>query len=190
MTTPLSLDLALLPTAVVGRGAALVKRLRFLDNERIPGLLVYAPEPDPEAVQLGGSRLTARLPEESEIATLRVLFLAGLSMTEAARLATLARDHRVLVNAEDSPPLCDFHLPAIVRRGDLAVAVSTAGKSPTLARRLRAYLESLFPETWAERTEEIARLRETLRAKGAGAAEVIQATNTLIDKEGWLPPEA
>ena len=189
MTTPLSLDLALLPTAVVGRGAALIKRLRFLEEERVPGLLVYAPEPDSEAVRVAGSRLVARLPEEAEITALRVLFIAGLPMTEAGPVAALARDHRVLVNAEDSPPLCDFHLPALVRRGDLALAVSTGGKSPTLARRLRTHLESLFPDAWAERTDRIARLRENLRTKGAVATEVIEATNALIDREGWLPPD-
>jgi precorrin-2 dehydrogenase/sirohydrochlorin ferrochelatase len=189
MTTPLSLDLSLLSTGLVGADSALVKRLRFLDQERVPGLRVYAPEPDDEAAGLAGGRLVARLPDEAEIAALRVLFVAGLPMIEAARLAALARDHRVLVNVEDSPPLCDFHLPAIVRRGDLAVAVSTGGRSPTLARRLRAHLEALFPEAWAERTERIAGLRDSLRARGASAAEVIEATDALIDQEGWLPPE-
>ncbi|HLG87414.1 MAG TPA: NAD(P)-dependent oxidoreductase [Alphaproteobacteria bacterium] len=190
MTTPLSLDLALLSAGLVGAGAPLVKRLRFLDDERVPGLAVYAPHPDAETAGLAGTRLIARLPDEAEVAALRVLFVAGLPTAEAARLAAVARDHRVLVNVEDLPPLCDFHLPAIVRRGDLAVSVSTGGRSPTLARRLRTYLETLFPATWAERTERIAGLRDSLRARGASAAEVIEAIGALIDREGWLPPEA
>jgi precorrin-2 dehydrogenase/sirohydrochlorin ferrochelatase len=190
MTTPLSLDLSLLSAGLAGAGAPLIKRLRFLDEERIPGLAVYAPEPDAETVRLAGTRLIARLPHEAEVAALRVLFVAGLPMVEAARLAALARDHRVLVNVEDSPPLCDFHLPAIVRRGDLAVSVSTGGRSPTLARRLRSYLESVFPVAWAERTARIAGLRDGLKARGASAAEVIEATDALIDREGWLPPGA
>src|SRR5579862_1998068 len=134
MTTPLGLDLSLLPTGLAGRGIALMKRLRFLDVERVPGLLVYSPEPCDEAVALAGPRLIRRLPDEAEVAALRVLFVAGLSATDSAHLAAFARDHRVLVNIEDSPPLCDFHLPAVVRRGDLVLSVSTGGRSPTLAR--------------------------------------------------------
>lgn len=186
MTTPLSLDLSLLPTALVGAGPSLARRLQLLDLERVPGLAVFAPAADPSVVAVAGGRLVPRLPGESEIAALRVLFIVGLPELEAARLACWARDHRVLVNVEDSPPLCDFHLPAIVRRGDLAISVSTGGRSPTLARRLRTHFESLLPDAWVERTERIARLRETLRAQGAGSDEVIRATDALIDSEGWL----
>ena len=188
MTLPLALDLSLLPAALVGTGPQLLKRLRILDGERIPGLAVFAPEPDAAVAAAAGGRLIGRLPAESEIGALRILFVAGLSMPQSAQLAAVARDHRVLVNVEDSPPLCDFHVPAIVRRGDLAISVSTGGTSPTLARRLRAYLESLLPEAWAARAAETARLRDTLRAQGAKPDEVMKAVDALIDVEGWLPP--
>jgi precorrin-2 dehydrogenase/sirohydrochlorin ferrochelatase len=188
MTLPLALDLSLLPAALAGSGPALLKRLRLLDLERIPGLAVFASEPDAAVAQAAGGRLIPHLPTEAEIAALRVLFVAGLSMPDSARLAAVARDHRVLVNVEDAPPLCDFHVPAIIRRGELAVSVSTGGRSPTLARRLRAHLERLLPETWAARAERAARLRETLRARGAGPDEVMKAVDALIDAEGWLPP--
>jgi len=188
MTLPLALDLALLPAALAGGGPPLLKRLELLDGERIPGLAIFAPDADPAVVRAAGGRLVARLPTEAEIAALRVLFVAGLPMADSAHLAAVARDHRVLVNVEDSPPLCDFHVPAILRRGDLAISVSTGGRSPTLARRLRAHLAALLPEAWAERAERAARLRETLRAQGASPAEVMKAVDALIDGENWLPP--
>ena len=190
MTLPLALDLSLLPAALVGTGPQLLKRLQMFDGERIPGLAIFAPEPDAAIMASAGGRLIGRLPEEAEIAALRILFVAGLPMPQSARLAALARDHRVLVNVEDSLPLCDFHVPAIVRRGHLAISVSTGGTSPTLARRLRAYLESLFPEAWAARTAETGLLRETLRAQGAKPDEVMKAVDALIDAEGWLPPRS
>jgi len=190
MTLPLALDLSLLSAALAGKGQPLLKRLRLLDGERIPGLSVFAPEPDDPIRAAAGGRLVPRLPSDDEIAGLRVLFVAGLEMTEAARLAAAARDCRVLVNVEDCPPLCDFHVPAIVRRGELAISVSTGGRSPTLARRVRDYLEGLLPETWAERASRAAKLRETLRAQGAGQAEIMKAVDTLIASEGWLPPPA
>jgi len=56
----------------------------------------------------------------------------------------MARNAGALVNIEDAKPLCDFHVPSLVRRGDLVMTVSTAGRSPGLARRLRRHLEKLF----------------------------------------------
>jgi precorrin-2 dehydrogenase/sirohydrochlorin ferrochelatase len=186
MTVQLALDLALLPTAVVGAGPALAKRLAVLDGESVPGLTIYAPDPDPALRVAAGGRLAERLPTEAEIAACRVLFIAGLSETESARLVGMARDHRVLVNAEDILPLCDFHMPSILRRGDLSIAISTGGKSPTLARRIRAHLERLLPPEWSDRVARIAQQRDTLRAAGATPREVMAATDALIEKEGWL----
>ncbi|MEZ4899168.1 MAG: bifunctional precorrin-2 dehydrogenase/sirohydrochlorin ferrochelatase [Saprospiraceae bacterium] len=54
--------------------------------------------------------------------------------------------HQVLVNVADDPEKCDFYLGSIVTRGNLKVGISTNGKSPTLAKRMREYLEDLLPE--------------------------------------------
>ena len=188
MTVPLALDLAVLPVALTGAGPALLKRLTLLDGESVPNLHIYAPEPDEALTLAAGPRLIPRLPTEAEIAGYRVLFVAGLPQAGSEHLAALARTHRVLVNVEDTLPLCDFHVPAILRRGDLAISISTGGGSPTLARRLRFYLGELFPPEWAERIRRIAAERERLRGGGASMAEVTAETNALIDSEGWLPP--
>lgn len=184
MTVPLALDLALLPVVLAGGGAPLIKRLTLLDSEGVPDLKIYTQE----AVATAGSRLISRLPTEAEIAACRVLFVAGLGPGQSAELAAVARRHRVLVNVEDALTLCDFHVPAILRRGDLAVSISTGGGSPTLSRRLRAYLGELLPQEWDERIKRIAALRAEMRAGGAGIAEVAQATDRLLNEEGWLPP--
>jgi precorrin-2 dehydrogenase/sirohydrochlorin ferrochelatase len=162
----------------------LIKRLTLLDGEGVPNLKIYSLE----ATQAAGARLIPRLPSEAEIAACRVLFVAGLPPDQSAELAATARRHRVLVNVEDTLALCDFHVPAILRRGDLAISISTGGGSPTLSRRLRAYLGELLPAEWDERIKRIAALRTEMRTKGAGMAEVAQATDRLLDEEGWLPP--
>jgi precorrin-2 dehydrogenase/sirohydrochlorin ferrochelatase len=189
MTIPLALDLALLPTALTGGGPALLKRLGLLDAERVPGLTVYAPQPDAALASQAGGRLVPRLPTALEIAGLRVLFVAGLQMAQSAELAGIARDHRVLVNVEDVLPFCDFHVPAILRRGDLAVSISTGGASPTLSRRLKAYLAEMLPPEWEQRTARIAAMREKMRVDGSTYREVMDATIALIEAEGWLPPD-
>lgn len=186
MTVPLALDLALLPVALAGADGPLRKRLALLDGEGVANLVIYAPKPDAEVAKAAGRRLTPRLPTEDEIGAYRVLFIAGLPTAQSEELAAQARRRRVLVNVEDSKALCDFHVPAILRRGDLAVSISTGGASPTLARRLRSYLDSMFPDHWEERLQRAAALREKLRAQGASPAEIAAATDALIEDEAWL----
>jgi siroheme synthase-like protein len=72
------------------------------------------------------------------------------------------RGRNVLVNTLDDVPHCDFIAPAIVRRGDLAIAISTGGKAPALAVRLRQRLESEVGEEHARFLELAGRLRAPL----------------------------
>jgi precorrin-2 dehydrogenase/sirohydrochlorin ferrochelatase len=71
-----------------------------------------------------------------------------------------AKRRGVLCNVVDVPELCDFFYPAVVRRGDLQIAISTAGQSPSLAQRLRQQLERQFGPGY---TEWVAQLGETRR---------------------------
>jgi precorrin-2 dehydrogenase/sirohydrochlorin ferrochelatase len=77
-----------------------------------------------------------------------------------AAIRRAARERRVLVNMVDDIPNCDFAIPAIVRRGDLLLTVSTGGRSPALARRLREDLEDRFGPEWAEALRVLAEARE------------------------------
>jgi precorrin-2 dehydrogenase / sirohydrochlorin ferrochelatase len=60
-----------------------------------------------------------------------------------------AEVHSMLVNVVDVPPLCNFILPAIVRRGPIAIAISTAGASPALAKRMKAQIADEFGDEYA-----------------------------------------
>lgn len=70
-----------------------------------------------------------------------------------------------LCNVVDVPELCNFILPSIMRQGDLAIAVSTAGASPALARKIRLELEQLYGEEYALAMELLGALREELKAR-------------------------
>src|SRR5437867_4344482 len=79
-------------------------------------------------------------------------FLCVASADEAGSRAAIAREAHlrgVLVNVMDDPQNCDWAAPAIVRRGDLVLAISTGGASPALARTLREELEERFGPEWA-----------------------------------------
>lgn len=183
---PVSLDLGLLKVAVAGGGAAARQRVRLLTEAGAREFAVFAPDADTEMVEAAGSRLVNHLPGDADLDALDVLFIADLEEADETRLAAAARSRKVLVNTEDVRPLCDFHVPAMVRRGDLLLAISTGGASPGLARRLKAYLGQAFGEEWADHINEIASARSRWREEGVPLPELGKRTNALIDEKGWL----
>jgi precorrin-2 dehydrogenase len=74
----------------------------------------------------------------------------------------------ILCNVVDKPARCSFYMPAIVDRGDLKIAISTSGRSPALAGKLRQYLEEAVPKNAADLTETVGRLRSKLRLEIPG----------------------
>jgi siroheme synthase-like protein len=90
------------------------------------------------------------------------MFLCVASSPDPAARAALHREARarqVLLNVMDDPQHCDFAAPAVVRRGDLAIAVSTGGRSPALASRLREQLERRYGPEWAALLDLLAEVR-------------------------------
>jgi precorrin-2 dehydrogenase len=72
------------------------------------------------------------------------------------------RARRVLCNAVDDPQHCDFFYPAVVRRGPLQIAISTNGRAPALAARLRRELEEQFGRDWSSWVEHVGKLRREI----------------------------
>jgi precorrin-2 dehydrogenase/sirohydrochlorin ferrochelatase len=130
--------------------------------------------------------LLPRDADDDALAGLRLVFVAGLEEGASRELAVRARAQGALVNVEDVTELCDFHVPAIVRRGDLTMAVSTAGKVPGLARRLREWLSDRIGPEWEQRLASLSQARTAWRADGLGSTEVSERTRRLIEQEGWL----
>ncbi len=106
-------------------------------------------------------------------------FLAGAALVIGAtdsegvngRIAADARKRGIPVNIVDNPALCDFILPSVVERGDLLIAVSTGGKSPALAAKLREELEEVYGPEYAVLVEILGDLRERVIAVGGPSAE-------------------
>jgi precorrin-2 dehydrogenase/sirohydrochlorin ferrochelatase len=159
------------PVLLAGRGPAFAKRRALLEGAGLTDLL-----------------LVDGLPERTALDGRQLIFGAGLDDADSEWLAAAARAAGIPVNIEDVPHLCDFHTPALVRRGDLLLTVSTAGAAPALSAALRAWLEDAFGEEWAGRLAEVAALRARLRAEGRPAGEVIRAVRAHLDREAWLAP--
>jgi precorrin-2 dehydrogenase / sirohydrochlorin ferrochelatase len=154
---------------LIGQGEALLRRQKLLAEARFRPLLLG---PDVEAADFEG--LTA-------------LFVCGHPDDISARLAAAARSHGLLVNVEDRPELCDFHVPAVVRRGDLLISISTGGKSPGLAKLVRQWIEQRLGPEWSNYLREAGALRAQWRVSGLPPGEVSQKTAALAGARGWLP---
>jgi precorrin-2 dehydrogenase / sirohydrochlorin ferrochelatase len=154
------------------------------------GLIGRGPERDRRAALLADAGVEVRLlPEtvtDSHLGELQLLFVAGLAQAEARDLAGRARALGVLVNVEDVLQLCDFHVPAIVRRGDLLLTASTGGQVPGLARALRENLAEQFGPEWTQRLKELGVARAKWRSQGLTPYEVSQHVRELIAQMGWL----
>lgn len=183
---PVALDLRRMAVALIGNDARALRRLMLLDEAGADQLAVFSAHPSTALAEAAGARLIRRLPGDRELAGFALVFIADLSAEESLALARQARDAGALVNAEDQIPMCDFHSQAVIRRGDLVIAVSTGGRSPALARQIQLYLSALFPSNWAVRVSRAARLRERMRCLGANGARIAAATARLAQRQGWL----
>lgn len=180
---PIAIDPRLVPIALIGAGESMRRRIDWLRQGGAAHLTVFAEDPGLEGVVQ-----IARMPEAEELAQFRIIWITGLDPTIAEPIARDARAAGLLVNIEDHMPYCDFHTPALVRRGDLLVAISTGGKSPGLAMRLRSWLERQLTDEWAARLETIARKRAAWRRKPRRLEELATLTDAVIDHKGWLEP--
>jgi precorrin-2 dehydrogenase/sirohydrochlorin ferrochelatase len=163
---PIYLDPAVVRVAVVGLGELAQRRVAWLKQA--------GAQPD----------LWAQAPARFD--GYQAIWIAGLACEAAASIAKAAREAGVLVNVEDVPALCDFHTPAVVRRGKLTLAAGTGGASPAVARAARERLQAAFPERWGQALDEIAHARAALRLRDASCEALIADARVRLAKHDLL----
>ncbi len=168
---PIFLKLAGRQCVVVGAGAIAESKIESLRAAEAR-VTVIAPEALPRiaAWAEAGEIVWHRRPYKTGDVAGSFLAVAGTA-TPAVNRAVFAEATAtgVLCNAVDDPPFCDFYFPSIVKRGELQIAISTAGESPALAQRLRKEINEQLPLDMGEWVMELGRLRrEVLMAEGTG----------------------
>lgn len=175
---PIFLKLVGRSCLVVGAGTVAASKIHSL-VEAGAGVTVVAPDAAEEIRQLaseGKIRWAARIFLPGDLDGI-FLTIAATADPTVNRLVFLESQQRgVLCNSVDDPPHCDFYFPSIVRRGDLQLAISTAGESPALAQRLRIELEASLD----------ARLGEWLRDIGELRREIVAAEPASDARKSWL----
>lgn len=165
---PAFLDLKGKPVVIIGGGHA--------TEEKIPSLLecgaqitIVAPEVGEHTRELAGAGRLAwvrRAYEAGDLADAWIAIVGSADHGLNHRAADEARARRVMVNTVDDNPYCDFIAPAVVRRGNLILAISTGGGSPAMARYARQELQRIVPAEWGGLLQALSEARTELRRKG------------------------
>lgn len=137
-----------------------------------PSIRVIAPQAVPQIRQLNGSgaiEWLARSYERGDINGFDLIIAATSDREVNRAVFEEASRGSILCNTADDPPLCDFFFGSIVQRGELQIAISTAGESPAVAQRLRREIDAQLPADLGPWLENLGQLRrEVLQAMPAG----------------------
>lgn len=148
---PIFLKLEDLNTLIVGGGnVGLEKLTALLKNSPSANITIVADRIiDPvKALAKSSSKviLKERFFRRWDLWNRDLVILATDNKELHKRIRTLTRRKKILINVADTPDLCDFYLGSVVTKGHLKVGISTNGKSPTLAKRMREYFEEALPD--------------------------------------------
>jgi precorrin-2 dehydrogenase / sirohydrochlorin ferrochelatase len=163
---PVFIKLEHRPCLVVGAGEIAKAKIASL-LEAGARVLVVAPDAAAEVRTLAASNRITWKRRKYQGSDLDGAFLVIAATSDGAvnhSVFAQARRRGILCNAVDDPPNCDFYFPAVVRRGDLQVAISTTGQSPAFAQKLRRALESAFDQHFGDWLGAIGQVRREILA--------------------------
>jgi precorrin-2 dehydrogenase/sirohydrochlorin ferrochelatase len=150
-------------------------RIRVVALQASPAVREWARE--------GKIELAVRAFSSEDLEGAFLAIVATNSRTLNERVYHEAQRRGVLCNVVDVPDLCDFFYPAVVRRGDLQIAVSTAGQSPSLAQKIRQQLEKQFGPGYATWVAELGETRKLILASDLNKEQKLELLHSLASRE-------
>lgn len=163
---PVLLDVLEKRCVVIGGGQVALRKVRtLLAHGAI--VKVVSPELCQGLGQLAGAKGIEMIRREYQPGDLRGAFLVIAAATNDVnkKVADEAKQKEILLNVTDTPEQSNFIVPACFNRGDLTIAISTAGKSPALARKIRTGLKQHFDEEYANLVTLIEEVRSELKGR-------------------------
>jgi len=185
---PIFLKLHQLEMLIVGAGEVGHEKMSFIlkssPDARITVVAPWVSEDVTELLESKESHHVTIIKREFQPADLegKDLIVAATNIKALnIEVQRLAKAKGKLINVADTPELCDFYLGSIVTRGNLKVAISTNGKSPTTAKRLRQFFEEVLPEDVNRLVENLNAFRKTIKGDFEKKVKVLnEVTEALI----------
>jgi precorrin-2 dehydrogenase/sirohydrochlorin ferrochelatase len=185
---PVFLKTGQLHILIVGGGNVAEEKLRFLTKSSPDARVsMVAPYFREETLELAGRFDVSCIADRYD-----ARFLRGKHMVIAAtddqevniQVYKDCRELDKLVNVADNPPYCDFYMGGIVTKGNVKVAISTNGKSPTTAKRLRQFFEEVLPEDIDQMVQNLNAYRDTLKGDFEYKVNKMnEVTEALVEKK-------
>jgi siroheme synthase-like protein len=127
--------------------------------------------------------------EENDLNKVDLVIVAVNDTQVSSRIKSLANQKNLLVNVADQPALCDFYLGSIVQKGNLKIAISTNGKSPTIAKRLKEVFQELIPDSFNQILQQMSQIRSRMKGDFANKVEKLnEITKELSKSESAQDP--
>jgi siroheme synthase-like protein len=164
---PIFLKLDQQQVLVVGGGPVALEKIQSLLRNS-PGVLIslVAPEISPGILSLQAAHphlvLIQREFQDHDLQGKRLVLVATSNRSLNEIIRHKAKELKILVNVADTPDICDFYLGSVVIKGNLKIAISTNGKSPTVGKRIRQVLEETIPLEMDQVLEKINRIRHSM----------------------------
>ena len=175
------------PTVVVGAGSVALRKVTGLlaAGARVTVIAPRSCEDIRTLASNGRIALVEREYARGDLAGAFLVIAATADESLNVSISDEARSLNILVNVVDRPAVCTFTLPAVVRRGNLSLAVATEGRCPALARALREDLESRYGQEYAELLDVMGRLRDQMLERGWESPRIQEALSRIY-REGLL----
>jgi len=184
---PIFLKVNTLNVLIIGGGNVGLEKLHFLlKSSPNANVEVLAKSFLPETVELAkkhGVKLIKRSFKRKYLKKRHLVIAATNDRELNKKIYTNAKKRYLLANIADSPEYCDFYMGGIVNKGHVKIAISTNGKSPTTAKRLRQFFEEVIPEDISHMVENLNEYRKTIKGDfGEKVDKLNEITQTLIQK--------
>lgn len=186
---PVFLKLEQLHTLLVGAGNIGYEKLHaLLANAAAAKVTIVAPEINEELRRLvyrhPGCEIIQRPFEAADLDDKDLVILATGDRVLNEVVCAAAKEKGLLVNVADTPDLCDFYLGSIVQKGNLKIAISTNGKSPTVAKRIKEVLNEAMPDELDAVIDQLHQVRNKLNGDFQQKVKKLNAiTQVLVEKE-------
>lgn len=170
MLYPVFLDVRDRKCVVVGGGEVAARKAEALCDAGAR-VIVISPDLCPDLRAHADSGLVDYIPGEYRESVLDGAFVAVAATDDMEVNTQVNRDchaRNILINVVDVPSLCDFHVPSIIRSGDITVAIGTGGKSPALSRHLRLMLQDKIGPEYGQLLDILGTWRDTVKEKVPG----------------------
>ena len=181
---PVFLKLNQLRVLIVGGGYVGMEKLEaILSNSPAAKIVLVATEISAEIKEFAKAYPTVSLIERpyilSDFDNIDIAIVAINDIVISSQVAADAKNKGILINVADKPDLCDFYLGSIVQKGNLKIAISTNGKSPTIAKRVKEVLNETLPGEIDELLNNMQNIRNKL---GGDFAEKVKQLNEITQK--------